>query len=85
MSRPTKIRVYSTTTCPYCKMEKTWLENHDVKFDFVLVDQNRAEAEHMIKSTGQMGVPVTELLYDDKDPEYIIGFDQALLADRIGL
>jgi hypothetical protein len=35
--------------------------------------------------TGQMGVPVTEIEYDDADPEYIIGFDKAKLASILEL
>ncbi len=85
MSQPTKIRVYSTATCPYCKMEKAWLEKNNVTFDFVLVDRDRKEAQHMIDSTGQMGVPVTELQYDGRQPEFVIGFDRATLAQRLGL
>ncbi len=85
MPQPTKIRLYSTSTCPYCKMEKAWLEKNNVTFDFVLVDQDRTEARHMIESTGQMGVPVTELQYDGRNPEFVIGFDRTTLASRLGL
>lgn len=85
MPQPTKIRVYSTTTCPYCKMEKAWLEKNNVQFDFVLVDRDQGEARYMVESTGQMGVPVTELRYEDKKSEFVIGFDRATLAKRLGL
>ncbi len=85
MPQPTKIRLYSTSTCPFCKMEKSWLEKNNVAFDFVLVDEDESEARHMVESTGQMGVPVTELHYAGAKPEYVIGFDRAKLADRLGL
>lgn len=85
MPQPTKIRVYSTSTCPFCKMEKAWLEKNQVAFDFVLVDQDKQAAKHMIDATGQMGVPVTELIYENAQPTYVIGFDRAALAEHLGL
>lgn len=85
MTDPIKVRVYSTSTCPFCKMEKAWLEKNNVKFDYVLVDQDQAEAEHMVTSTGQMGVPVTEFRYEGKQPTYVVGFDRAALAARLGV
>ena len=56
-----------------------------VAFDFLLVDEDQEEDRHMVESTGQLGVPVTELQYAGSKPEYVIGFDRAKLADRLGL
>jgi glutaredoxin 3 len=73
------VKVYSTTTCPYCKMEASWLDQNKVKYEEVHVDLNQAEAEKLAKKTGQMGVPVTEITYDNGDEEYIVGFDRERL------
>lgn len=78
---PKYIKVYSTKTCPYCMMEKTWLENNKVKHEIVYVDSNRQEAMNMVSKTGQMGVPVTEVGYDNGKEEYIVGFDVRRLSD----
>ena len=78
--KPSFVKLYSTRSCPYCKMEKNWLDKNKVNYELVYVDQNQQEAEAMVAKTGQMGVPVTEIQYNDAEPEYIIGFDQPQLA-----
>ncbi len=83
--KPTAVKLYSTMSCPYCKMEKSWLESKQVKHDVVYVDLNEQEANKMVERTGQMGVPVTEIQYEDAEPEFIIGFDKAKLAGILGV
>lgn len=79
-----KVKLYSTTTCPYCIMEKHWLDANKIQHEVVYVDQDEKAAMHMIKTTGQMGVPVTEIA-DDEKVKYIIGFDQRQLKEQLGL
>lgn len=76
-----KIKLYATTTCPYCKMEASWLDLRNIRYEMVLVDINPIAAEEMVRKTGQMGVPVTEIIYDNDDTEYIIGFDKKALEE----
>jgi glutaredoxin 3 len=76
-----KIKLYATTTCPYCKMEASWLDSQKVKYDHVLVDLNPYASEEMVRKTGQMGVPVTEIVYDNGEKEYIVGFDREKLSE----
>lgn len=83
--KPTSVKLYSTHSCPYCRMEKTWLDKNRVNYELVYVDQNQQEAEALVARTGQMGVPVTEIQYDDGEPDYIIGFDQPKLAQILSL
>ena len=83
--KPKKIKLYSTMSCPYCKMEKAWLEEKQIKHDLVFVDLNQKEAEKMVEKTGQMGVPVTEIEYEDGEAEYIVGFDKARLSQILGV
>ncbi|MGB9883217.1 MAG: glutaredoxin domain-containing protein [Microgenomates group bacterium] len=76
-----KVKLYATTTCPYCKMEASWLDSHKINYEHTLVDLNQKEAEKMVQKTGQMGVPVTEIVYDNDEEEYIIGFDKERLSE----
>ena len=82
-----KITVYSTTTCPYCVMLKSWLQSKDVDFTEYLVDYNRVAAENMVRLSGQMGVPFSTIEYVDGSVEKILGFDrarfEAALADYV--
>jgi glutaredoxin/uncharacterized protein (DUF302 family) len=80
-----KIKLYSTATCPYCKMEKDYLEKHKVIFDLIMVDTDQKAAEEMVRKTGQMGVPATEVLFDDGDSEFIIGFDKGRLNELLNI
>lgn len=77
--KPINIKLYSTTSCPYCKMEKSWLEEKNIKHEVVYVDMNEKEAENMFQRTGQMGVPVTEIQYAEGEPEIVVGFDRGRL------
>lgn len=80
-----KITLYSTATCPYCLMEKDYLEKHKIAFDLVMVDKDRAAAEEMVRKTGQTGVPMTEVLFDDGDSEIVRGFDKDRLNELLGI
>ncbi|MDQ7814396.1 MAG: glutaredoxin domain-containing protein [Patescibacteria group bacterium] len=83
--KPTGVRLYSSTTCPYCTMEKSWLDQNKVEHEVVMVDQDQEAAQEMVKKTGQMGVPVTEIRYEDDEPEYILGFDRDRLGQILGV
>lgn len=83
--KPTYVKLYSSTTCPYCSMEKAWLDQNNIEHEIVLVDKDRQAADDMVKKTGQMGVPVTEIGYEDDEPEYILGFDRDHLGQILGV
>ena len=73
----TKVTIYSTATCPYCKMEKEYLDSKGIKYENIFVDQDPKAAEDMIKISGQMGVPFTVITKDDGTRETILGFERA--------
>jgi glutaredoxin 3 len=78
--KPSGVKLYSTKSCPYCRSEKAWLDAKGVRYDLIYVDEDQAEATRLVERTGQMGVPVTEILYEDHDSEFILGFDQSKLG-----
>lgn len=80
-----KVKVYSTVMCPYCKMEKAWLEGNKIEHEVSYVDQNQEEAIEMVRKTGQMGVPVTEITYEEGNPDFIVGFDVPKLSEILGI
>lgn len=75
-----EVKVYSTPTCPYCKMTKKFLEDNSIKYQDLNVAQDKAARDEMINKSGQMGVPVIDI-----DGELILGFDQAQLKEKLGL
>jgi len=65
-----KIKVYSTPECPWCKKLKAWLKEKSIEFENIDVSSDDAAREKMVESSGQMGVPQTEI-----KGKWIIGFD----------
>ena len=74
-----KITVYSTRTCSYCVMLKSWLQSKNVPFTEYSVDYNRIAAEHMVRLSGQMGVPFTTVEFTDRTVKKVLGFDRQQL------
>lgn len=70
------IKVYSTKTCPFCTMEKQYLDKRGVKYENILVDEDQDKAMEMVMKTGQMGVPVTIITDKSQKEHIIIGFDK---------
>ena len=73
-----EIKVYSTPTCPYCKMAKTYLDEKGIKYQDFDVTQDAAAKDEMIEKSGQMGVPVITV-----DGELVIGFDRERLDNLL--
>lgn len=75
----TKVTVYSTQNCPYCRMAKAFLEKHGVPYESIDVGADIEAAKKMIDLSGQRGVPV--IIIDD---EVIVGFDSERLNGLFG-
>ena len=72
-----QVIVYSTTTCPYCKMLKDYLNGKGISFSEKLVDQDDAAKEEMMKDSGGfLGVPFSVVIKDDGSKKTVIGFDK---------
>lgn len=72
--------IYSTTTCPYCKMLKDYLTSKNVTYIEKLVDQDEAARNEMAAvSGGFLGVPFSVVVKDDGTKETIMGFDKGKL------
>lgn len=64
-------------------MEKEFLTSKGVAYENRFVDENEAAREEMVKTTNQMGVPVTILDYGDAK-HYLVGFNQPALEKALG-
>ena len=56
-----EVKLYSTPTCPYCRMAKDFLDEQKVEVKVVDVSENVEAAREMVDKSGQMGVPVMEV------------------------
>lgn len=79
------IKLFKTTTCPYCKMETEYLKSKGVAFDEIFVDQDSKAAEEMIKISGQMGVPFTVIEKEGGEKLTVLGFDKDKINRALGL
>lgn len=72
-----QVTIYSTTTCPYCKMLKDYLSQRNIAFAEKMVDSDETARDEMVKESGGfLGVPFTVIVKDDGTKETIVGFDK---------
>lgn len=64
--------VYVTSTCPYCTMMTNYLEQQNIPYKTINVQMDREAGQRLVQTTGQMGVPQTEI-----NGKWILGFDPA--------
>ncbi len=76
----TKVIIYSTPTCVYCKMAKAFFKEKGVEYEEKDVAMDQAAREEMVNKSGQLGVPVI-----DVGGKVVVGFDQMKLAEFLGL
>ena len=74
------IKIYSTPTCPYCVTLKAFLKEKGIEFKDVDVSSDNQAAEEMIKKSGQMGVPVSDI-----NGEIVVGFDKEKICKLLKL
>ncbi len=74
-----EIKIYSTPTCTYCKMAKSYFQQKNVSFTEFDVSKDQAKAQEMVSKSGQMGVPVIDI-----DGKIIVGFNKAEIDKAIG-
>lgn len=81
-----QVTIFSTTTCPYCKMLKDYLSEKNINFSEKLVDQDDLAQEEMSQASGGfLGVPFTLIVKDDGTKETVLGFDRGRIDEIFGL
>lgn len=73
------IKVYTTTTCPWCVKVKNYLKSENIEFEELNVQEDMVAREEMIKKSNQMGVPVLDI-----NNNIIIGFDKPAILKALG-
>lgn len=75
-----KVIMYTTPTCGYCKVAKSFFEENEVEFEEKDVVTDQVAREEMVTKSNQMGVPVIDI-----DGNIVVGFDQARLTQLLGV
>jgi len=65
------ITIYSATWCAFCHAAKDYLDKLGIKYDDKDIEADPANAQAVIKKSGQMGIPVLDI-----DGTIIVGFDR---------
>ncbi len=73
------VKVYSTSSCPYCHRAKDFLKENNVQFEDIDVGADPDAGKEMIDKSGQMGVPVIDI-----DGQIIVGFDKEAIEKALG-
>jgi len=80
-----EITIYTTHTCPYCKMEKAYFDEKGVEYTNLFVDDDQSKAVEMMDKSGQLGVPFTVIKTDDGQEHTVLGFQKEKLNEILGL
>ena len=71
-----KIKIYSTPTCPFCRMAKSFFKEKNMEFEDINVADDEKAAKEIMEKTGQMSVPVIDI-----DGKLIVGFDKEKIEE----
>ncbi|MFA6281007.1 MAG: Uxx-star family glutaredoxin-like (seleno)protein [Candidatus Omnitrophota bacterium] len=73
------IKIYSTPTCPYCKLVKQYLSSKGQSYEDIDVSQDKTALDAMVKLSGQMGVPTVVI-----NGQVVVGFDKNRINALLG-
>jgi glutaredoxin 3 len=74
------VKVYSTSTCPYCSMLKSFFQEKNIQFTNLDVGIDKNALKEMKDKTGQMGVPVIDI-----EGKIIVGFDKDAISKELDI
>lgn len=77
-SKSIKVKLYTTSTCPWCVKTKEFLKANNVKYQEVNVGADEKARNEMFEKSGQFGVPVT-----DVNGTIIVGYDKEALKKSL--
>lgn len=75
-----RVVVYTTPTCSWCNTLKTYLDGKQVPYREINVAADTAQAEAMVRKSGQQGVPQTEI-----NGQMIVGFNKPEIDRMLGI
>lgn len=73
-----KVTIYTTPSCVYCKMTKAFFKENKVEYQERDVSTDATARDEMIAKSNQMGVPVIDI-----DGKILVGFDKEGLSELL--
>jgi len=75
-----EVKIYTTPTCPYCKMAKKFLDDNGIKYQEFDIVKDKAAREEMKNKCNSLAVPTICI-----DNAVLVGFDEWQLKEKLGL
>lgn len=75
-----KITIYTTPTCPYCKMAMKYFNEKGIQYEEKDVMVDLKARQEMLDKSHQFGVPVIDI-----NGKIIVGFDKPAINQALGL
>src|SRR3972149_11020780 len=80
-----KVTIYTTSTCPFSKLEKEYLQSKNIVFEEKNVEENRDFlSELLVVSNNFAGTPVTKIEKDDGQAVVLKGFTREEFDAALG-
>lgn len=73
------IKIYTTSTCPYCDMVKEFLKKRNVNYEELNVAEDEKARQEMVDKSHQLGVPVLDI-----DGIIVVGFNRPEIEKALG-
>lgn len=75
-----EVKIYTTPTCPYCKIAKKFLDDNGIKYQEFNIVEDKAAREEMKNRCNSLTVPTICF-----NSEVLTGFNEAELREKLGL
>ncbi|HDM32308.1 MAG TPA: glutaredoxin [Deltaproteobacteria bacterium] len=75
-----RVIVYTSPHCPWCNREKTYLMQNRIPFREIDVSKDQSAADRLVRKSGQLGTPQTEI-----NGKIVVGFDKEKLDELLGI
>jgi len=75
-----RVVVYTSSTCSWCGAVKSYLKKNRIFFREVDISRDEKAGQDLVRRSGQMGVPQTDI-----DGRIVVGFDKARLDAILGI
>ncbi len=75
-----EVKVYTTPTCPYCKMAKKFLDDNGIKYQEFNIAEDKEAREEMKNKCTSLAVPTICF-----NGEVLVGFNGAQIREKLGL
>lgn len=70
--------IYTTITCPFCKMAKEYFKQNGIEYEEKDVTNDVALQQEMIQKSGQFAVPVIDI-----NGKIIVGFQKGQIEEAL--